>query len=102
MAGWLSTLCLNALRGQFEISGTGKTGDDERDHGIRRAAEPLVVGVVISSPFFQLIDAETRGFAADKLVVVLTEVDSSSRDVRAVDERVLSELRRHYPDATDL
>lgn len=56
----------------------------------------------LTTPFLQLIDAEARGFAEDKLVVVLTEVDSSLWDVRAVDERVLSELRRHYPDATDL
>jgi hypothetical protein len=34
--------------------------------------------------------------------VVLTGADSSWWDVRAVDERVLGELRRHYPDATDL
>jgi hypothetical protein len=49
-----------------------------------------------------LIDAEARGFAEDVLVVVLAEVDSSLWDVRAADERVLSELRGHYPGATDL
>lgn len=32
-------------------------------------------------------------------VVVLTEVDSSLWDVSATDERVLEEIRRHYPDA---
>ncbi|MEU6291912.1 hypothetical protein [Streptomyces sp. NPDC046988] len=56
----------------------------------------------LTTPFLQLIDAEARGFAGDKLVVVLTEVDSSLWDVRAVDERVLSELRHHYPGAEDL
>ncbi|GGU01464.1 hypothetical protein GCM10010272_53120 [Streptomyces lateritius] len=56
----------------------------------------------LTTPFLQLIDAEARGFTEDKLVVVLTEVDSSLWDVRAVDERVLSELRHHYPGATDL
>ncbi|MFJ7305294.1 hypothetical protein [Streptomyces sp. NPDC099088] len=56
----------------------------------------------LTTPFLQLIDAEARGFAEDKLVLVLTEFDSSLWDVRAVDERVLSELRYHYPDAKDL
>ncbi|MCW8375889.1 hypothetical protein [Streptomyces justiciae] len=56
----------------------------------------------LTTPFLQLIDAEARGFAEDKLVVVLTEFDSSLWDVRAVDERVLNELRHHYPGATDL
>ncbi|MEU8528897.1 hypothetical protein AB0C77_25410 [Streptomyces sp. NPDC048629] len=56
----------------------------------------------LTTPFLQLIDAEARGFAEDKLVVVLTEFDSSLWDVRAVDEHVLSELRQHYPCAKDL
>ncbi|MFD7677410.1 hypothetical protein [Streptomyces sp. NPDC060187] len=56
----------------------------------------------MTTPFLQLIDAEARGFAEDKLVLVLTEFDSSLWDVRAVDERILSELRYHYPDAEDL
>ncbi|MFF4147936.1 hypothetical protein ACFY0A_43280 [Streptomyces sp. NPDC001698] len=56
----------------------------------------------LTSPFLQLIDAEARGFAGDKLVVILIEADSSLWEVRAVDERVLSELRRHYPGAEDL
>ncbi|MEU1321210.1 hypothetical protein [Streptomyces tibetensis] len=56
----------------------------------------------LTTPFLQLIDAEACGSAEDRLMVVLTEVDSSLWDVRAVDERVLSELRRHYPGATDL
>ncbi|MFF9501192.1 hypothetical protein [Streptomyces sp. NPDC014656] len=56
----------------------------------------------LTAPGIQLIDAEACGFVEDVLVVVLTEVDSSFWDVKAVDERVLSELRRHYPDATDL
>ncbi|WP_428956654.1 hypothetical protein [Streptomyces sp. cg35] len=56
----------------------------------------------LTTPFLQLIDAEARGFAEDKLVLVLTEFDSSFWDIRAVDERVLSELRRHYPGAKDL
>ncbi|WP_372348253.1 hypothetical protein [Streptomyces sp. KL116D] len=57
----------------------------------------------LTSPFLQLIDAEARGFGVDgRLMVVLTEADSSWWDVRAVDERVLSDLRRHYPGATDL
>ncbi|WP_081235512.1 hypothetical protein [Streptomyces viridosporus] len=56
----------------------------------------------LTTPFLQLIDAEARGFAKDELVVILIEADSSLWEVRAVDERVLSELRRHCPDATDL
>ncbi|WP_405927225.1 hypothetical protein [Streptomyces sp. NBC_00035] len=56
----------------------------------------------LTTPFLQLIDAEARGFAEDKLVLVLTECDSSWWDVRAVDERVLSELRHHYLGAEDL
>ncbi|WP_353946077.1 hypothetical protein ABII15_33780 [Streptomyces sp. HUAS MG91] len=56
----------------------------------------------LTTPFLQLIGAEARGFADDKLVLVLTEFDSSLWDVRAVDERVLSELRHHYPGAKDL
>ncbi|MCP3820442.1 hypothetical protein NLX86_20790 [Streptomyces sp. A3M-1-3] len=51
----------------------------------------------LTTPGFQLIDAEVCGFAEDGLVVVLTEVDSSLWDIRAADERVLSELQRHYP-----
>ncbi|MDQ0596384.1 hypothetical protein QF037_000729 [Streptomyces canus] len=56
----------------------------------------------LTTPFLQLIDAEARGFAGDKAEVVLTEVDSSLWDVRALDERIVTELRRHYPDASDL
>ncbi|MFJ4436698.1 hypothetical protein [Streptomyces sp. NPDC088923] len=56
----------------------------------------------LTTPSLQLIDAEACGFAGDDLVVVLTEFDSSLWDVRVVDERVLSELRHHYPGATDL
>ncbi|MFE6196037.1 hypothetical protein [Streptomyces sp. NPDC057838] len=56
----------------------------------------------LTTPFLQLIDAQARGSAEGRVMVVLTEVDSSLWDVRAVDERVLSELRRHYPGATDL
>ncbi|MFD3780759.1 hypothetical protein [Streptomyces sp. NPDC058612] len=56
----------------------------------------------LTTPFLQLIDAEARGFAGDELVVVLTEFDSSSWDIRAVDERVFSELRHHYPGVKNL
>lgn len=56
----------------------------------------------LTTPFLQLIDAEARGFIGDELVIVLTEFDSSLWDVRSVDERVLSELRHHYPGATEL
>ncbi|MFD5652052.1 hypothetical protein [Streptomyces sp. NPDC127039] len=56
----------------------------------------------LTTPFLQLIDAEARGFAGDELMVVLAEFDSSSWDVRAVDERVLGDLRHHYPDAEAL
>ncbi|MFG2711959.1 hypothetical protein ACGFX2_15550 [Streptomyces goshikiensis] len=56
----------------------------------------------LTTPFRQLIDAEAHGFAGDKLMLVLTEFDSSSWDVRAADERVLSELRHHYPGVKDL
>ncbi|MEU3723865.1 hypothetical protein [Streptomyces sp. NPDC031705] len=56
----------------------------------------------LTTPFLQLIDAEARGSAEGSVRVVLTEVDSSLWDVRAADERVLTELHRHFPDATDL
>ncbi|MFF0203423.1 hypothetical protein [Streptomyces sp. NPDC005017] len=56
----------------------------------------------LTTPFLQLIDAEARGFADDRLVVVLTEADSSLWDVRAADEHVLRELRHAYQEATDL
>ncbi|MEU9035578.1 hypothetical protein AB0D45_11880 [Streptomyces sp. NPDC048352] len=56
----------------------------------------------LTTPFLQLIDAEARGSAEGGVRVVLTEVDSSLWDVRAADERVLTELRHHFPDATDL
>ncbi|MEK9520486.1 hypothetical protein MIU24_13925 [Streptomyces venezuelae] len=56
----------------------------------------------LTTPFLQLIDADARGFAGDELVIVLTEFDSSWWDVRAVDERVLSELSHHYPGVKDL
>ncbi|MFJ8884546.1 hypothetical protein ACIRJR_14235 [Streptomyces sp. NPDC102402] len=56
----------------------------------------------LTTPFLQLIDAEARGFAQDELALVLTEFDSSSWDIRAVDEGVLSELRHCYPGAKDL
>lgn len=53
--------------------------------------------LALTAPGVQLIDAEACGFAGDTLVVVLTEVDSSFWNVRAADERVLGELRHHYP-----
>lgn len=56
----------------------------------------------LTTPFLQLIDAEARGFAGDKLVLVLTECDSSWWDVRAVDERVLRDLHLRYADTKDL
>ncbi|CAL9328826.1 hypothetical protein SUDANB9_00026 [Streptomyces sp. enrichment culture] len=56
----------------------------------------------LTTTFLQLIDAEVRGFAGDELMLALTEFDSSSWDVRAVDERVLSELRQHYTGDKDL
>ncbi|MGW4302776.1 hypothetical protein ACWEHT_23860 [Streptomyces sp. NPDC004646] len=56
----------------------------------------------LTTPFLQLVDAEARGSAGGEPVVVLTKVDSSWWEVRSVDERVLGELRRHYPGATEL
>ncbi|NKQ28746.1 hypothetical protein HF200_31430 [Streptomyces galbus] len=56
----------------------------------------------LTTPFLQLIDAEAQGSAEGRTVIVLTEVDSSSWEVRAADERVLGELRRRFPDATAL
>ncbi|MEU9631461.1 hypothetical protein AB0D89_32305 [Streptomyces luteogriseus] len=56
----------------------------------------------LATPFLQLIDARAQGSDKDRVMVVLTEMDSSLWDVRAIDERVLSELRRHYRGATDL
>ncbi|MGW2375927.1 MULTISPECIES: hypothetical protein [Kitasatospora] len=54
------------------------------------------------APGVQLVDAEARGFGPDGLAVVLTEFDSSLWEVRAADERVLGELRMHYPEASAL
>lgn len=71
----------------------------------RRSAEAgmdTLTLLSLTTPFLQFIDAEARGFADDELMVVLTEFDSSSWDVRAVDERVLSGLRHHFPQAQDL
>ncbi|MFD9240927.1 hypothetical protein ACFV0D_03120 [Streptomyces sp. NPDC059556] len=71
----------------------------------RRSAESgmdTLTLLSLTTPFLQLIDAEACGFAGDELVVVLTEFDSSLWDVRAVDEHVLSDLRRHYPGTKDL
>ncbi|MFE6850014.1 hypothetical protein ACFVDH_04375 [Streptomyces sp. NPDC057674] len=71
----------------------------------RRSAESgmdTLTLLSLTTPFLQLIDAEACGFAGGELVVVLTEFDSSLWDVRAVDERVLSDLRRHYPGTKDL
>ncbi|MET7507243.1 hypothetical protein [Streptomyces albidoflavus] len=56
----------------------------------------------LTTPFLQLIDAETHGFSKGELMVVLTERESSWWDVRAVDEGVLSEVRRRLPGVTDL
>ncbi|MFD9934159.1 hypothetical protein ACFWZ6_13630 [Streptomyces massasporeus] len=71
----------------------------------RRSAESgmdTLTLLSLTTPFLQLIDAEACGFAGDEQVVVLTEFDSSSWEVRAVDECVLSELRHRYPGAKDL
>ncbi|MFF3660455.1 hypothetical protein [Streptomyces olivochromogenes] len=71
----------------------------------RRSAGPgmdTLTLLSLTAPGLQLVDAEARGFAEDALVVVLTEVDSSLWDVRAADERVLGELRCHYPGAEEL
>ncbi|MFF2081452.1 hypothetical protein ACFVXG_42605 [Kitasatospora sp. NPDC058162] len=61
---------------------------------------PTLLALV--SPAVQLVDAEATGFAGGEPVVVLTEFDSSLWEVRAADERVLAELRQHYPDAVPL
>ncbi|MFD8911279.1 hypothetical protein [Streptomyces sp. NPDC059575] len=71
----------------------------------RQSADPgmdTLTLLSLTTPFLQLIDAEARGFAEGRLMVVLTEVDSSCWDIRAADDHVLDELRRHYPTATDL
>ncbi|MEU5112438.1 hypothetical protein AB0G64_13135 [Streptomyces longwoodensis] len=56
----------------------------------------------LTTPYLQLIDAEAHGSAEGGVVIVLTEVDSTWWEVRAVDERVLGGLRRCFPDAVDL
>ncbi|MET9892325.1 hypothetical protein ABZZ47_19270 [Streptomyces sp. NPDC006465] len=56
----------------------------------------------LTTPGVQLIDAEACGFAGDVLAVVLTEVDSSSWDIRTADQRVLSEFRNHYQGTSAL
>ncbi|MGT2532117.1 hypothetical protein ACU4GG_37460 [Streptomyces nojiriensis] len=50
----------------------------------------------LTTPGYQLIDAEACGFADGELVVVLTEFDSSFWNVRAADGAVLRELARHF------
>ncbi|MGW2051612.1 hypothetical protein ACWCPF_41715 [Streptomyces sp. NPDC001858] len=71
----------------------------------RRSADAGMATLTLLSratPFLQLIDREARGSAEGRVMVVLTEVDSSLWDIRAVDARALSKLRRHCPGATDL
>ncbi|MFJ6846687.1 hypothetical protein ACIQRE_28930 [Streptomyces griseoluteus] len=46
---------------------------------------PALTLLSLTTPFLQLTDARARGFAEDELAIVLTEFDSSSWDVRAVD-----------------
>ncbi len=54
----------------------------------------------LTTPGVQLTDAVAYGFAGGVPVVVLAESDSTFWQVQAADERVLGELRCHYPDAT--
>lgn len=74
----------------------------ERERRSADAGMDTLTLLSLTTPFLQLIDAEARGFADGELVLVLTAFDSSSWGVRAADERVLSDLRRHYPGASDL
>ncbi|MFJ4672845.1 hypothetical protein [Kitasatospora purpeofusca] len=74
----------------------------EMENRSAKAGMDTLTLLSLTTPSLQLIDAEVCGFAGDELVLVLTEFDSSSWDVRAADERVLSDLRRHYPGAEDL
>ncbi|AZM45148.1 hypothetical protein DMB38_04260 [Streptomyces sp. WAC 06738] len=50
----------------------------------------------LTTPGFQMIDAQARGFAGEAAVVVLTEVDSSSWEISAVDPAVLRPFRGRY------
>ncbi|MBD3576892.1 hypothetical protein ICJ52_11680 [Streptomyces sp. KD18] len=96
--------------GSFGLDLTWRVACDEVGHPRcaeieRRSADAgmdTLTLLSLTTPFLQLIDAEARGFAGDRLVLVLQEVDSSLWDVRAADERLLDELRHHFPDAADL
>ncbi|MFE3874819.1 hypothetical protein ACFXPX_10520 [Kitasatospora sp. NPDC059146] len=70
----------------------------------RSAGEGMDTATLLAlvSPAVQFVDAEATGSADSAPVVVLTEFDSSLWEVRSVDERVLGEFRRHYPDAVGL
>ncbi|MER5950178.1 hypothetical protein ABT127_29410 [Streptomyces sp. NPDC001904] len=63
-------------------------------HGI-----PTFELLAMDAPYLQAVDADFEGYAGSELVLTLREFDSSKWDVRTADEWVLSEIRRHYPDA---
>ncbi|WP_428957370.1 hypothetical protein [Streptomyces sp. cg35] len=63
-------------------------------HGI-----PTLELLAMDAPYLQAVDGDFEGYAGTDLVLTLREFDSSSWDVRTADEWVLSEIRRHYPDA---
>ncbi|MFE5879810.1 hypothetical protein [Streptomyces hydrogenans] len=63
------------------------------------AGIPTLELLAMDAPRLQAIDADFEGYAGDELRITLREFDSSSWDVRTADTWVLSEIRRHYPDA---
>ncbi|MFF7453151.1 hypothetical protein [Kitasatospora sp. NPDC008115] len=60
---------------------------------------PTLELLALAGPHRRAVEAEFEGYAGGELVVTLREFDSTSWDVRTADEWVLSEIRRHYPDA---
>ncbi|MFB7340222.1 hypothetical protein ACFCZ6_09190 [Streptomyces hydrogenans] len=66
------------------------------------AGIPTLELLAMEAPHLQAVDADFEGYAGGELKVTLREFDSSSWDVRTTDPWILSELRRHYPDARPL
>jgi hypothetical protein len=60
---------------------------------------PTLELLAMDAPYLQAVDGDFEGYAGSELRLTLREFDSSSWDVRTADAWVLSEIRRHYPDA---
>ncbi|MFJ8011119.1 hypothetical protein [Streptomyces sp. NPDC096339] len=60
---------------------------------------PTLELLAMDAPYLQAVDGDFEGYAGGEPILTLREFDSSSWDVRTADAWVLSEIRRHYPDA---